>query len=144
MRAAIQYPVARRRFRGAAMHAIYDGCYRQSSGRRRKRCVPFQVQVQDQVQVQGEAVGMDIYDWRKKIDEMDDEIVRLISRRAEAAKAIGTLKRKTLAPVYEPDREQAVFNHVRAVNPGPLADSEMQHIYERLIDVMRTLQKREQ
>jgi chorismate mutase len=30
------------------------------------------------------------------------------------------------------------------VNPGPLADSEMQHIYERLIDVMRTLQKREQ
>jgi chorismate mutase-like protein len=86
---------------------------------------------------------MDIYDWRKKIDEMDDEIVRLISQRAEAAKAIGALKRETLAPVYEPDREQAVFNHVRAVNSGPLADSEMQHIYERLIDVMRTLQKRE-
>ncbi|MGP8260539.1 MAG: chorismate mutase [Acidobacteriaceae bacterium] len=86
---------------------------------------------------------MDIYDWRKKIDEMDEEIVRLISRRAEAAKAIGALKRETLAPVYEPDREQAVFHHVRAVNPGPLSDGEMQHIYERLIDVMRTLQRRD-
>jgi len=40
-------------------------------------------------------------------------------------------------------REQAVFDHVRAVNSGPLSDSEMQHIYERLIDVMRTLQRRD-
>jgi chorismate mutase len=87
---------------------------------------------------------MDIYDWRKKIDEMDEQLVRLISRRAEAAKAIGALKRETQSPVYEPDREQAVFNHVRAVNQGPLSDGEMQHVYERLIDVMRTLQKREQ
>ncbi len=86
---------------------------------------------------------MDIYDWRKKIDDMDEEIVRLISRRAEAAKAIGLLKRETQAPVYEPDREQAVFNHVRAVNPGPLSDGEMLHVYERLIDVMRTLQRRD-
>ena len=31
---------------------------------------------------------MDIYDWRKKIDAMDEQIVRLISQRAEAAKAI--------------------------------------------------------
>jgi chorismate mutase-like protein len=87
---------------------------------------------------------MDIYDWRKKIDEMDEQIVRIISQRAEAAKAIGALKRETLAPVYEPDREQAVFNHVRAANRGPLSDGEMQHVYERIIDVMRTLQKREQ
>jgi len=86
---------------------------------------------------------MDISDWRKKIDEMDEEIVRLISRRAEAAKAIGLLKRETQAPVYEPDREQSVFNHVRAVNPGPLSDAELLHVYERLIDVMRTLQRRD-
>jgi chorismate mutase len=32
---------------------------------------------------------------------------------------------------------------VRRVNQGPLPDSEMQHIYERIIDVMRTLQRRE-
>ena len=30
---------------------------------------------------------MDIYDWRKKIDELDEQIVALISKRAEAAKA---------------------------------------------------------
>jgi chorismate mutase len=85
---------------------------------------------------------MDIEDWRRKIDEMDEQIVRLISKRAEAAAAIGDLKRATELPVYEPHREQEVFDHVRAANPGPLADAEMLHVYERIIDVMRTLQRR--
>lgn len=85
---------------------------------------------------------MEISDWRKRIDELDEQIVRLISQRAEAARAIGELKRTAELPVYEPRREQAVFDHVRAANPGPLDDAEIQHVYERIIDVMRTLQKR--
>jgi len=86
---------------------------------------------------------MDISDWRQKIDELDEQIVRLISKRAEAAKAIGDIKRGGNLPVYEPGREQAVFDHIRAVNPGPLPDGEMLHVYERIIDVMRALQKRD-
>ena len=86
---------------------------------------------------------MDIADWRKKIDELDERIVQLISERAKAAEAIGELKRKQAKPVYEPSREQQVFEHVRAVNPGPLGDTELQHVYERIVDVMRSLQKKE-
>ncbi len=85
---------------------------------------------------------MEIADWRKKIDELDEQIVRLISERAQAAKAIGELKRRASLPVYEPQREQAVFDHVRSTNSGPLGDAEMMHVYERIIDVMRTLQRR--
>jgi chorismate mutase len=84
---------------------------------------------------------MDISDWRKKIDELDEQIVQLISRRAEAAKAIGQLKQSADLPIYEPNRETDVFAHVRACNPGPLPDSEMLHVYEHIIDVMRTLQR---
>ena len=86
---------------------------------------------------------MDIADWRKQIDELDQQIVALISKRAEAAKAIGALKRETDIPVYEPNREQYVFEHVRAINPGPLSDLEMIDVYERLMDVMRSLQRRD-
>jgi len=85
---------------------------------------------------------MEIADWRVKIDELDEQIVALISKRAEAATAIGELKRRAGSPVYEPGREQQVFDHVRTVNPGPLADAEIQHVFERIIDVMRTLQQR--
>jgi chorismate mutase len=84
---------------------------------------------------------MDIADWRKKIDELDEQIVTLISRRAEAAKAIGELKQRANMPVYEPGRERDVFEHIRAANPGPLPDAEILHVYERIIDVMRTLQR---
>jgi chorismate mutase len=86
---------------------------------------------------------MEISDWRKKIDELDIEIVRLISERAAAARAIGELKRTANLPVYEPRREQDVFDRVRAANPGPLDDAELLHVYERIIDVMRTLQRRD-
>jgi len=86
---------------------------------------------------------MEIEDWRKKIDELDEQIVALISKRAAAAKAIGLAKREKLLPVYEPKREQDVFAHVKAINPGPLDDAELLQIYERLMDVMRTLQRRD-
>lgn len=86
---------------------------------------------------------MDIADWRRKIDELDEQIVRLLSERAAAAEAIGKLKRATNLPIYEPGREQIIFDRVRAVNPGPLPDAELQHIYERIIDVMRALQRRD-
>jgi chorismate mutase len=86
--------------------------------------------------------SMDISEWRKKIDQLDEQIVQMISERAVAANAIGELKHKGGLPVYEPKREQAVFEHVRTVNPGPLPDQEIQHIFERIMDVMRSLQRR--
>jgi chorismate mutase len=86
---------------------------------------------------------MDIADWRIKIDELDLQIVALISARAHAAQEIGKLKRTTSMPVYEPNRERVIFDNVRAANKGPLPDIELTHIYERIVDVMRALQKNE-
>ena len=86
---------------------------------------------------------MDIAEWRRKIDELDRQIVGLISERARAAKEIGRLKQATDLPVYEPNRERVIFENVRKANVGPLPDIELTHIYERIIDVMRALQKDE-
>lgn len=86
---------------------------------------------------------MEISDWRQKIDALDEQIVRLINERAEAARAIGELKQKANLPVYEPKREQSVFEHVRRSNKGPLSDAEIVDVYERIIDVMRALQRPE-
>jgi len=86
---------------------------------------------------------MDIEDWRKKIDEVDRKLVELLSERARAAVEIGRLKRDTSLPIYEPDRERIVFANVQAVNRGPLAGQDLVRIYERIIDVMRNIQKEE-
>lgn len=86
---------------------------------------------------------MDIADWRKKIDELDRRLVELLSQRAQAAQEIGRLKRNTSLPVYEPEREQAVFSNVQQMNSGPLPNRELVRIYERIMDVMRNIQKEE-
>jgi chorismate mutase-like protein len=84
---------------------------------------------------------MDIADWRKRIDELDEQIVKLLNERAACAVAIGDLKRQDSAPIYEPLREQQVIQHARRVNPGPLAPEQVQDVYERIMDVMRSLQR---
>jgi chorismate mutase len=86
---------------------------------------------------------MDIEDWRRKIDELDRKLVALLSERARAAVEIGKLKRGTNLPVYEPDREQIVFSNVQEANHGPLPARDLVRIYERIIDVMRNIQKEE-
>jgi chorismate mutase len=84
---------------------------------------------------------MDIADWRKKIDELDSRLVELLNERAQAACEIGKLKRNTSMPIYEPQREKTIFENVCRVNRGPLPDSELRQVYERIIDVMRNIQK---
>lgn len=86
---------------------------------------------------------MDIADWRKKIDELDRKMVELLNERAHAAKEIGRLKRNTQMPIYEPDREKKIFDNVSAANRGPLPSAELHGIFERIIDVMRNIQKEE-
>ena len=86
---------------------------------------------------------MDIEDWRRKIDELDRKLVDLLGERAKAAVEIGKLKRNTSMPIYEPDRERVVFDNVQAANRGPLPGRDLVRIYERIIDVMRNIQKEE-
>jgi chorismate mutase-like protein len=84
---------------------------------------------------------MDIADWRKKIDELDRRLVELLSERARAAVEIGRLKRDTNLPIYEPERERIVFENVQEVNLGPLPGKDLVRIFERIMDVMRNIQK---
>jgi chorismate mutase-like protein len=86
---------------------------------------------------------MDIADWRKKIDALDEQIVKLLNERAACAIAIGDIKRKNSAAIYEPQREQQVIDHARKANPGPLVGDQVQDIYERIMDVMRSLQRQD-
>jgi chorismate mutase len=86
---------------------------------------------------------MTIEELRIRIDELDRKLVELLSERARAAQMIGQLKAATSLPVYEPEREKIIYTNVRAANKGPLPDMELTHIYERIIDVMRALQRNE-
>jgi chorismate mutase len=86
---------------------------------------------------------MDIADWRRKIDDLDRQLVRLMNERAQCAHEIGRLKRNSAMPIYEPDRERIIFQNIARVNEGPLSDVQLRQVYERLVDVMRQIQREE-
>jgi len=99
--------------------------------------------IQASVPVNQDAKIMEIADWRNKIDELDRRMVDLLNERAQAAHEIGKLKRNTSMPIYEPEREKRIFENVLRANRGPLPDGELRTVYERIIDVMRNIQKNE-
>lgn len=84
---------------------------------------------------------MTIAEWRQKIDAIDAQLVELLNQRAAMAQEIGRIKRASDLPIYEPDREKTIFNNIERANQGPLRTSDLYHIFERIIDVMRSLQK---
>ena len=86
---------------------------------------------------------MTLEELRIRIDVLDRQLVDLLNERARAAQMVGHLKAATSLPVYEPNREKVIYANVRAANQGPLPDIELTHIYERIIDVMRSLQRNE-
>ena len=83
----------------------------------------------------------DIDDLRKRIDLLDESLVRLLNARAACALEIGRLKREMGIPIYQPDREKDVLNHVQSLNNGPLDDQVIRRLFERIIDEARHLER---
>ena len=78
---------------------------------------------------------------RKKIDELDEQLVDLLNRRAAYALEIGRIKRHADLPIYQPTRETEVLGHVQSINPGPLDDGAVRRLFERIIDEARRLER---
>lgn len=79
--------------------------------------------------------------FRTEIDELDEQIVRLLNKRAQAATQIGHIKREYNMPVYVPSREEEVISHVKSLNPGPLSNDAIGRLFERIIDESRRLER---
>jgi chorismate mutase len=84
---------------------------------------------------------MDISDWRKKIDEVDRELVALLNRRSEFVLEIAKLKRQLGMPIYEPLREEEIFRNIAGANGGPLELAALRRLFERIIDESRSIQR---
>jgi chorismate mutase len=80
-------------------------------------------------------------EFRVKIDEIDLRLVALLNERTRVVEKIGAVKEQSSLPVYEPRREDAVFQNVQDHNSGPLPNDSVRRIFERIIDEMRTIQK---
>lgn len=83
----------------------------------------------------------DISAWRGRIDAIDQVLLVLLNERARAANVIGHIKKRLGLPVYVPGREVQVLQQVRDANAGPLDDRAVTHLFERIIDETRSLER---
>lgn len=72
---------------------------------------------------------------RKRIDEIDQQLVALLNERANVVVEVGRVKTSGASPtpIYAPDREQEVYARVRRMNQGPLPDSCIEAIWRELM-----------
>jgi chorismate mutase len=83
---------------------------------------------------------MDIEHWRKEIDEIDVEILRLLNMRARLALKVGALKCAARLPFCDPDRERFVLLRLQDLNTGPLDDRAVYKLFRRIIRESRRIQ----
>ncbi len=84
---------------------------------------------------------MTIDRWRREIDAIDEQLVKLLNERSKCAIELGRIKRELDMAIYSPQRESEVIAHVIGVNPGPLDADAMRRLFERIIDESRRIER---
>src|SRR5215212_3575110 len=88
-------------------------------------------------------MSLKIEDCRAEIDSIDEELVRLLNRRARLAVEIGALKKCAALPLRDPERERDVLRRACRANAGPLDESALVRIFRCIIDASRGVEARE-
>ncbi|HZN08844.1 MAG TPA: chorismate mutase [Pyrinomonadaceae bacterium] len=76
---------------------------------------------------------MDIEYWRKEIDEIDVELLRLLNVRARLALKVGALKKAASLPITDLERERIVLQRLQEINSGPLDQRAVDKLFRRII-----------
>ncbi len=84
---------------------------------------------------------VEIDEIRKRIDLLDDVLLRIFNERARLALEIGHLKKDLGLPVFDPAREKRIFARMKGENPGPLDDGAIVRLFERVVDESRRLER---
>jgi chorismate mutase / prephenate dehydratase len=84
------------------------------------------------------AVGLD--DHRKRIDEIDDQILKLLDERAGVVSDVARSKRESNLPTYDPERERQVLDRL-AARAGRFPPDAIRNVYRQIMSASLALQE---
>jgi chorismate mutase/prephenate dehydratase len=79
---------------------------------------------------------------RAGIDSVDEEIVRLLDRRARLARRVGEIKQRNGLEAYAPAREREVLNRVSALSAGDFPKRGLEAVFREIISSSISLEAR--
>ena len=83
----------------------------------------------------------EIQDLRKRIDELNLDILELLSRRARIAEQIGQLQTSLGLSHYDPAREQQMLAELTAANQGPFDDATVKSLFKKIFQASMQLEE---
>ena len=84
---------------------------------------------------------MSLEELRRKIDEADARIVKLIAERVKIAKEIGQEKSKQGKQIEDAAREKGVLEHVRSIaRQEKVSEQDIESIYEQIVTLSKSVQ----
>src|SRR4051812_40160626 len=83
----------------------------------------------------------DLGDWRRRIDTLDAELVKLLNQRAECARHIGAAKREQGGAIFVPHREQEVLKRMAELNGGPMPEPALRVIWREIMSASLALER---
>jgi len=83
---------------------------------------------------------MTLDELRVKIDSIDNTLLKLYNERMELVHQVGEVKNTTGAPIYRPEREQAILNRLKSQNEGKLTDAAIDALFLEMFAVARNLE----
>ena len=84
---------------------------------------------------------MDLTKYRDQINEIDDQILALLQKRAEISKQVGTVKAETgVAEVYVPHRQKQIIERLKQRNHGEFPEVALEAIWTEILSASRSLQ----
>jgi len=78
---------------------------------------------------------------REKINQIDSQLLKLISERAGLVKEIGEIKKKYQIQPYLANRERIIYQRLEKLNPGPLSNEKLKVIFGEIISACLSLEK---
>jgi chorismate mutase/prephenate dehydratase len=84
---------------------------------------------------------MDLKELRAQIDKVDDDILRLFSKRMEIVTEVAAYNRENSLPVMQNDREAQVISRVRENSPKGLENAS-ETLFVDIMDISKSLQNR--
>ena len=85
--------------------------------------------------------GEGIEDIRKKIDALDEKLVKILNQRAGLGVKIAKVKSKSGDVVYHPAREMEILEKVEDLNKGPLSGEAVKSVFKEIFSATRSVEQ---
>jgi len=78
---------------------------------------------------------------RNEIDAVDEEILKLLNKRANFALEVAKIKRSNKSKFYSPERERQILERLTSLNKGPLPNDALKALYREILSLSLSLEE---